>query len=49
MLKIALIKSTEYLLVSVNMVKDDKNGGSKYKSIRKGENKIIEILAKLKS
>ena len=38
-----------YLVVLVNMVKEDNVGRNKYKNIRKFENKIVEILAKSKS
>ena len=46
--KIILTTSTKYLLILVNIVEIDEFGESKYKNIKKGENKRVEILAKLK-
>ena len=48
-LKIILIQSMKYLLILVNMVKEDKISNTKDKNIKKYENEIIKILAKLKS
>ena len=44
-----LIKFVKYLLALINVVKKDEVSGSKYKSIRKSGNKIVEISAKIKS
>ena len=35
--------------MSINIVEKDKFSGSKNKSIKKSENRFVEILAKLKS
>ena len=46
--KTTLTKFAKYLLALVDKVEKDELGSNKYKSIRKSENKIIEILAKSK-
>ena len=44
-----LIKFIIYLVVLIYIVEENKVGVDKYKSIRKSGNKIVKILAKLKS
>ena len=48
-LRITWTKSAIYLLVSVNKFEENRVSSSKYKSIRKIGNEIVETLAKLKS
>ena len=48
MLRVTIIKLIEYLLMLVDIIDKNKVANSKYKSIRKSGNKIVEILAKLK-
>ena len=44
-----LWKFTNYLLISINVVEKKKIGSSKCRNIKKSENKIFKVLAKLKS
>ena len=39
----------KYLLASVNIIEENKISISEYKSVKKSGNKMVEILAKLKS
>ena len=48
MLKIKSTKFVKYLLVLIDVVEKNGVSGSKYKSLRKIENKILKFLAKLK-
>ena len=48
-LKTTLTKFVKYSLALIVTIKKDRVSGSKYKSIRKSENKMVEILANLKS
>ena len=48
-LKSIVIKSTRYLIISINVVEKDEVDGNEYKSIRKIKSEIIEILTKLQS
>ena len=49
MFKTTLIKYIKYLLILRDEVKKDKINGNKYKNIKKSRNKIVKILANLKS
>ena len=46
MLKTTLTKAKEYLLLLIDMVEEYEVDSSKYRSNKKGRNKIVEILAK---
>ena len=49
MLKITFIKFIKYLLVSVDVIIEDRLDDSKYKSIKISRNKIVKILIKSRS
>ena len=44
-----MVKSIEYVLISVDIINEDEINGNKHKSIIKCGNQMVEILAKLKS
>lgn len=49
MLKTTLIKSRNYIWISINLVEKNKIDSNKYRSIGESENEIVKILTKSKS